>query len=166
MTTDELISRATQRLGGTGNPPLPPEETLKAIIQLGNERTAATQDKAELETKVAELEMRLEVALREREDAEVAQRQAEAATKEQAWVAHELGKFIEDIANGMFAGQEMAAAKRVYDLNSSSLTRKRLNAFDYDSLEEARNAYVRQLKGAEYSPMDFLEWLFLFSPHQ
>ena len=85
---------------------------------------------------------------------------AKAKAKEQAWYAQELGKFIADVANCRYEGQEIAAAKRVYNLNSGSINRKRLNAHNYDSLEEARRGYLDYLKGKPYEEIGMMAWLF------
>ena len=37
MTTEELLTKVESRLSKKGNPALPPEETLRAILDLGNE---------------------------------------------------------------------------------------------------------------------------------
>lgn len=162
MTTDELINRAEQRLNKTGNPSLPPEATLKAILDLGKERDAAQKEAALLYSKVAGLETNLASALTAKDDAEKLKLQADDETKEHEWIAHELGNFVRDIANGIYAGGEIAAANRVYDLNKGSLRKKRLNAYNYDSLQAAREAYRKHClaEGLAFDEINMLEWLF------
>lgn len=91
----------------------------------------------------------------QKDDAELQTKQAEDSAKEQAWIAHELGKFVSDTANGLYSGNERAAANRVYDLNKSSLRKKRLNAYNYETLEEAKSAYEKS-----ESDDTFEVWLF------
>ena len=160
MTTSELIKRATERLNKTGNPPLPSEETLRAIIELGNERDAALNEKLSIMDELARKIAYVEGLVSQKEEAELRARHAEDEAKEQMWIAHELGNFVRDLANGMYEGGESAAAKRVYDLNGGSLRRIRRNAYNYETVDEAKKAFLRVNKGQPYSIDELLEWMF------
>lgn len=153
MTTSELLERVDQRLSGKGNPSLPPEATLKAILTLGKQKDAANKEVEELRNKVAELSGRLDTTTMQKEDAEFQAKQARDAAKEQEWIAHELGNFIRDVANSLYVGKEVAAAQRVYDLNKGSLRKVRRNAYNYETVEEAQMDFVGDQD-------KFLEWLY------
>ena len=162
MTNNELVQRATERLNKTGNPTLPPEETLTAIIQLGKDFKEANDKIRKLEEKVQEYAAKTEVAYNRMDDAEHEQKKAKDEAKNQAWVAQELGNFVRDVANGVYVGQEMAAARRVYDLNEGSIKKKRLNAYNFDSIQEAKETYAEYCKGAgiPFDEINMLPWLF------
>lgn len=165
MTTKELVERATERLNKTGNPPLPPEETLSAIIQLGKDRDDAITKMHNLEEQLQEYKAKTEIAYNRMDDAEHECKKARDSAKEQGWLAQELGKFVRDISNGLYEGQEMAAAKRVYDLNSGSIKKKRLNAYNFDSLDEAKEAYHEHClnQSMRYNEIEMLGWLFEYA---
>lgn len=164
MTSEELLTKVENRLNRTDNPTLPPEETMRAILELGKEREDAIKEKLSMAEKVASLESRIENLNAQVEAAESKAEKAESKSKEQEWIAHELGKFVRDVANGLYAGQERAAANRVYDLNGGSITKKRLNCYTFDSLSEARRAYARTIPDSELLNLDaFEEWLFRFA---
>ena len=168
MTTSELIKRATERLNKTGNPPLPSEETLRAIIELGNERDAVLIEKLSIREELARKTAYVESLVSQKEEAKLRARRAEDEAKEQTWIAHELGNFVRDLANGVYEGGEMAAAKRVYDLNGGSIKKKRLNAYNFDSYEEAKDAYREHCKedGIAFDEINMLPWLFDFAERQ
>lgn len=168
MTSRELLIRVEQRLNNTGNPPLPPEETLQAIINLGREKDVVSSEKKALSEEVAELKARVESDMSRMADAELRALQATDKAKEQEWIAHELGKFIRDVANGIYVGQEVPAANRVYDLNKGSLKKQRLNAYNYDSLDEAKEAYKRHCmeEGLAFDEINMLQWLFDYAQRQ
>lgn len=162
MTSDELIRRAKEKLAGEGSPVFPPRETLEAVVALGRERDSlanrgdkAKEDAAVAIKRVAELEKQVE-------DLSNAVKVAKEDAKEQAWVARELGALVEGIANRQYDGVEAATARRVYDLNSGSLRRKRINAYDYETFEEARDAYARycNANGYAFDEIMMLQWLF------
>ena len=166
MTSDELIRRAKEKLAGDGNPLFPPRETLEAIVALGRERDSLAErgdkskaDAAAASNRVAELEK--EVA-----DISETLRTAKDDAKEQAWVARELGALVEGIANHQYDGVEAATARRVYDLNSGSLRRKRINAYDYETYEEAWESYVRYCTENGVAPVQekMLAWMFQTVP--
>lgn len=165
MTTNELINRATERLNETGYPLLTQEETLSAIIQLGKERDEAKTKAVNLAEKVGELQARATWAEVQRDEMELESKRAMDSAKEQAWIAQELGKFVRDLSIGFYVGQEMAAAKRVYDLNGGSIKKKRLNAYNFDSLDEAKDAYQEYCKkeGLAFNEINILPWLFDFA---
>ena len=167
MTTDELLTRVESRLNKTDNPPLPPEETMRAILELGRERDSSNNEKAGLYQEIAALKDRIEGALSQKEEAEFKQRQAEDRAKEQEWVAQELANFVKAVANRLFVGQEAAAAQRVYDLNGNSITKKRLKAYNFDSLDEAKKAYADFCLSSQtqkpYDADEFMDWLFRFA---
>jgi hypothetical protein len=66
----------------------------------------------------------------------------ERQLKEQTWIANQLGQFVKQLGAGLYEGLEKAAAKRLYDLNCTSLTKPLVNAFLYDTIEEAREAFA------------------------
>ena len=165
MTSKELLNRVEQRLNNTGNPSLPPEETLQAIMNLGKEKNSIQQEKEKQSEEIAELKAKLESAISRMDDAEFHAKQAHDRAKEQEWIAHELGNFIKDVANSIYVGQEVAAANRVYDLNKGSLKKKRLNAYNFDSLQEAKDAYEKHCKveGIPFDEINMLSWLFSYA---
>ena len=134
-------------------------------IQLGKERDEAKTKAVNLAEKVGELQAKATCAEAQRDEKEMESKRAMDSAKEQAWIAQELGKFVRDVSNGIYAGQEMAAAKRVYDLNSGSIKKKRLNAYNYDSLAEAREAYREHCKEEwlAFDENNMLPWLFDFA---
>lgn len=162
MTTTELIKRVEQRLNKTGNPSLPPEETLRAILELGKERDAALNEKHSIQDEIDQQTAKIDALVSQKEEAEFQARQAKDEAKEQMWIAHELGNFIRDVANSIYVGKEVSAANRVYDLNKGSLKKKRLNAYNYDSIQEAKDAYTEYCKGAgiPFDEINMLSWLF------
>lgn len=163
MTTADLLARVEERFNRTGNPSLPPEETLKAILELGRELEEEKSTKFQYEDNMTALSGKLEEA-KEQLSIEVKSREkAEDEARNQAWVAQELGNFVRGIANRQYEGTEVAAAQRVFDLNGSSLSKKRLNAYNYDSVKDAILGY-RKARGldplAPENLNDFHEWLF------
>lgn len=163
MTTDELTYRAKERLSGTSNPSLPPEETLAAIIELGEERDSAREQQRSLEAEIGVLKGKLGMAEERLEESKFQQRRAEDDARNQGWLAQELGNFVRDVANRIYEGAEAAAAQRVYDLNASSIRKKRLNAYNYDSLDEAKQAYIATIKDMPFDNDGFNNWLFKFA---
>ena len=91
---------------------------------------------------------------------ELAKAKAEESAKEKSWLANELGKFVSDVANGIYEGKEIAAARRIYDLNGGSLKKKRINAAEYESEEDARIGYRKQYPMRSFEPLNFIVWLF------
>lgn len=160
MTTEELLNRVEQRLNRTGNPSLPPEETMQAILALDKERETAQNECATLNEKVGSLQTQLDGAVAEKEDAEFKARQAESKAKEAEWVAGEMGKFIRDVANHIYEGQEISAAQRVYDLNKGNLTKKRIRANDFASATAAEEAYRLAYPNDAEIVRKFVDWLF------
>lgn len=165
MTTDELLRYADERLSGMGNPPLPPKEMLSAIIAIGKELANAKKTITTLNDQIAEYRAKVEIARNRIDDAEFNTKKALDEMREQKWIAHELGKFISDVANGLYEDREIPAAQRVYDLNKSSLKKRRLNAYNYDSLEEAKAAYMDYCKQEKitYYETNLLGWLFSYA---
>ena len=106
------------------------------------------------------LEARLAEANAKITEVEFARIKAEDSAKEQAWIANELGKFVSDVANGFYEGQEIAAARRIYELNGGSLKKKRINAADYETEEDARAAFEKQFWSQTYNIQEYLDWLF------
>ena len=113
-----------------------------------------------LENEVKSLQSELYAANIKVRQQEMEAVRANAKAKEQSWYAQELGKFIGDIANACYEGQEIAAARRVYNLNSGSINRKRLNAHNYDTFDEARQGYLDYLKGRPFEEIGMMAWLF------
>ena len=91
---------------------------------------------------------------------ELAKAKSEESAKEKSWLANELGKFVSDVANGIYEGQEMSAARRIYDLNSGSLNKRRINACNYESLADAEKAFAFMRGMEQYTSQDLLQWLF------
>lgn len=96
----------------------------------------------ELEQRVSELTGALDSALVDTMNEKSRAESLEHQLREQTWVANQLGQFVKELAAGLYEGQEKAAAKRLYDLNSESLKRPMLNAYLYDTIEEAREAFA------------------------
>lgn len=156
MTSEELMAKVEEKIGSS----ILPDETLLAIQNLFKERNEAVEalkakdeEILSLSTKVAAKESEISII-------EFAKTKAEDSAKEHAWVANELGKFVSDIANGLYEGKEIAAARRVYDLNGGSLKKKHVNAADYESEEEARAAFEKQFWSRTYNMQEYLDWLF------
>ena len=162
MTTEELLTKVESRLNKTDNPSLPPEETMAAILELGREKDEAIKERLSVSEKVATLETKIEGLSAQKEEAEFNAKQAQDKAKEQEWIAHELANFVKCVANGIYVGQERAAANRVYDLNGGSIRKKRLNAYNFNSLDEAKKAYIEALI-EPYEAERFLEWLFQYA---
>ena len=158
MTTEELLNRVESRYNRTGNPSLPPDETMAAILALAKERDEAIKKNLELTEKVGSLESRLEGVKEQKGDAEFRAKEAEAKAKEHEWVANQFANFVKGVANLMYEGQEVSAARRVYDLNSGSLKMKRLRMHGFDSLDKAKETYVSETGDAECKGI--LGWLF------
>lgn len=156
MTTDELLTKVQEKIGTM----ILPDETLQAILDLGKERDSARESVRAKEEEILALNTKVAVAEANVSQTEFAKEKAESFAKDQAWVANELGKFVRDIANGIYEGQEIAAARRVYDLNGSSLKKKHVNAADYESEEEARAAFEKQNMNQPYNTQEYLDWLF------
>lgn len=168
MTTEDLLSRCKDRLSKSGNPALPPEETLSAILELGEEKWKAIEERDELNSKLYQ-------AIKDKESAEnkltAALSELDKVKKfgeEQAWLAMEFLTFIKAVSNHEYDGNEPAAASRVYNLNSDQITKRPLNAFMYNSQEEARAAYERVCiaENKEFSIVDFVKWLYSHRPFQ
>lgn len=168
MDSDELVRRCKERLERTSNPSLPPEETLKAVIALGDEKWELYKEKYELEQQVAKLKEEINDANVKLVQAKADRDAAVAYGSDQAWIAAELGEFVMGIANLCYVGEESAAAKRVYDLNKGQIAKRMLNGYGYDSLKDAKEAYLKVCadKGLEYEPTAMLEWLFEHRPFQ
>ena len=162
MTTEELLNRVESRLNRTGNPSLPPDETMQAILELGKEREEAIKERIAAVERETSLANRIEYLSSEKEELEHKVLKAEDKAKEQEWVAFELAKFVKAVANGIYAGQERAAANRVYDLNANSITKRRLNCYSFDSLPEAKKKYAAIHPDKPEDVDAFLEWLFAF----
>lgn len=162
VTTEELLTKVESRLNKTDNPSLPPEETMAAILELGNEREEAIKERLSMSEKIGSLESRIQGAIEEKEEAYINAKNAYDKAKEQEWLAHELANFIKDVANGIYEGKERAAANRVYDLNGNSIKKKRLKAYTFDSLDEAKKVYAEEVN-KPYDAEEFLEWLFRFA---
>lgn len=156
MTTDELLTKVNEKIGTMNLP----DETLQAILDLGKELDSARESVIAKEEEIIALNTKVAATEANVSQIEFSKVKAESIAKDQSWIANELGKFVSDIANGIYEGQEIAAARRVYDLNGSSLKKKHVNAADYESEEEARAAFEKQNMSQTYNMQDFLDWLF------
>lgn len=167
MTTDELIRRAYERLAGTSNPSLPPEETLSAIVALGKERDAKAIESDEKDSQITKLQARIDELQKECEKQKSLAAAASEDAKNNAWVAMELGLFVAGVANHQYDGTEAAAARRIYNLNSSSLRKKMLNGYAFDSYKEAKEAYEKKCKEEDlpFDDLNMLIWLYDYAPH-
>ena len=119
---------------------------------------------------IASLKARLEGVNSRIAETDFARKQAEEEAKSQKWVANELGKFVRDVANGLYEGHEIAAARRVYDLNSGTLAKKRINACNYDSVEAAKEAFNKTQPPDDSQSVQgyysgFLKWLWTPAPN-
>ncbi|MBO6031877.1 MAG: hypothetical protein J6Q22_10590 [Prevotella sp.] len=130
------------------------------LPELMKQLEANSEEIASKNRVIETLEARLAEANARITELEFAKVKADDAAKEQAWIANELGKFVSDVANGFYEGQEIAAARRIYDLNGGSLKKKRINAADYETEEDARSAFEKQFRHTNYSMKEYLDWLF------
>lgn len=156
MTTDDLLKKVQEKIVTM----ILPDETLQAILDLGKERDFARESVRAKEEEILALNTKVAAAEANVSQIEFAKGKAESLAKDQAWIANELGKFVSDIANGIYEGKEIAAARRVYDLNGSSMKKKHVNAADYESEEEARTAFEKQFVSQTYTMQEYLDWLF------
>lgn len=158
MKTEEVIEQLGNILRGSITNAI--DETLPELLkQLDvSESTLASKNQI-IET----LEARLAEADDKIATLELAKAKAEESAKEKSWLANELGKFVSDVANGIYEGQEMTAARRIYDLNSGSLNKRRINACNYGSLADAEKAFAFMRGREQYTSQDLLQWLFELS---
>ena len=155
MTSEEIIDRLGNVLCAGLSQGI--RENLPELLK----QLEANSEELASKNKVIEtLEARLAEANAKITEVEFARIKAEDSAKEQAWIANELGKFVSDVANGIYEGQEIAAARRIYELNGGSLKKKRINAADYETEEEARAAFEKQFRHTNYSMKEYLDWLF------
>ena len=155
MTSDEIIERLGNVLCAVLSHGI--HENLPELLkQLGTTSEEIASKNRVIET----LEARLAEANARITELEFAKVKADDAANEQSWIANELGKFVSDVANGFFEGQEIAAARRIYELNGGSLKKKRINAADYETEEEARAAFEKQFWSDTYNMQEYLDWLF------
>ena len=155
MTSEEIIDRLGNVLCAGLSQGI--RENLPELMK----QFGATSEELASKNKVIEtLEARLAEANAKITEVEFARTKAEDSAKEQAWIANELGKFVSDVANGFYEGQEIAAARRIYELNGGSLKKKRINAADYETEEEARAAFEKQFWSETYNMQEYLDWLF------
>jgi hypothetical protein len=155
MTSEEIVGRMSEILGryvmesvGANLP------EMIAQLESSKENIAAKDEE------IASLKAQLDSANSRIASAEFEKTKAEQDAKEKYWIANELGKFVSDIANGVYEGQEISAARRVYDLNGGSLNKRRINAAEYETEEEARAAFEKQFWSRTYNMNDYLDWLF------
>lgn len=161
MTTDEMLDKVNAKLANESAAPLMTEETMLAVQALGRERDEALSLVKSKDEEINSLKATLDGMESKIAEAEFARKRAETDAKEKAWTANELGKFVSDIANGIYEGQEIAAARRVYDLNSGSLSKKRINASNYDSGFDAELAFRKEhgyTSNDEYTYAEFMAW--------
>lgn len=130
------------------------------LPELLKQLEANSEELASKNKVIETLEARLAEANAKITEVEFARTKAEDSAKEQSWIANELGKFVSDVANGFYEGQEIAAARRIYELNGGSLKKKRINAADYETEEEARAAFEKQFWSQTYNMQEYLDWLF------
>ena len=158
MTQEELIETLSSSLNESMARQI--GETLPELLKQVENTSEAVADK---NRDIATLEARLAKAEAKITETEFARTKAEEVAKEQAWVASELGKFVSDIANGFYEGEARAAAQRVYDLNGGSLKKQRINASNFETLEDAESAFARVRNGEKYNSEELLRWLFEFA---
>ena len=117
---------------------------LKGLVKvLSCQSEVATNERIiELEERVTELTEALDSALIEKMNEKDRADSLESQLKEQTWIANQLGQFVKELGAGLYEGQEKAAAKRLYDLNCNSLQRPIKNAFLFDTIDEAREAFA------------------------
>lgn len=155
MTSEEIVELLSQVIGkqitGTLYANLP-----GILAKLG----CSKEDIAAKDEEIASLKAKLDFANSRIASAEFEKTKAEQDVKEKSWIANELGKFVSDVANGVYEGQEISAARRVYDLNGGSLNKRRINAAEYETEEEARAAFEKQFWSRTYNMNEYLDWLF------
>lgn len=113
----------------------------------------------ELQEQLRTLQSELDDTITAKRDAESRLKEAEEKAKSQEWLAQQLGTFVRDMSCGLYEGKEKAAAQRVYDLNKSSIRKRYLNAYKFDSLEEAKQGYIDATQ-KEADAEEVLKWLF------
>ena len=158
MTSEELTNRLGNVLAASITHAV--GETLPELLKQLDVSESTLESKNQI---IATLEARLAEADAKIATLELAKAKAEDSAKEKSWLANELGKFVSDVANGIYEGQEMAAARRIYDLNSGSLNKRRINACNYESLADAERAFAFMRGMEQYTSQDLLQWLFEFS---
>ena len=155
MTSEEIVELLSEVIGkqitGTLYANLP---GLLAKLGCSKDVVAAKDEE------IASLKAQLDSANSRIATAEFEKTKAEQDAKEKSWIANELGKFVSDVANGVYEGQEISAARRVYDLNGGSLNKRRINAAEYETEEEARSAFEKQFWSRTYNMNEYLDWLF------
>lgn len=158
MKTEEVIEQLGNILRGSITNAI--DETLPELLKQLDVSESTLESKNQI---IATLEARLAEADDKIATLELAKAKAEESAKEKSWLANELGKFVSDVANGIYEGQEMAAARRIYDLNSGSLNKRRINACNYESLADAEKAFAFMRGREQYTSQDLLQWLFELS---
>lgn len=161
MTPDDVLKNVNSELEKDRSVAQMSEETLLAVRELGRQRDESIEACVRKDREIAELKKTAMEAEKRISTAELARRKAEAKAKDSEWVAGELGKFVRDVALGLHEGHEVAAARRVYDLNSGSLTIRRIMADEHDSVKSALDAFMSEHDGKEVdisACWDFLAW--------
>lgn len=135
------------------------ECTEEANENVKKQNRESEQDKIVLNNKITELTRAITEARSKEEEAIEKYEIEKRKTEELEWIKKELSDFILGIATEQYLGQEVAAAKRVFNLNFSGLRKKRRNAYNYETKEAAKQAYIEKEK-KEYQETEFLDWLF------
>lgn len=162
METDDLIRRVRERLENTANPSLPPEETMKAILALGDERDEKSREALAVSSRLCDSQKKIETL--EQEKKELAANLATLLKKHEdlSFVTAEYESCLNRIAGHEYEGKEAITAKRVYDLNKGSCDRRLINCRLYTTLDDAKAGYRKYCEriGASFDEINMLPWLY------
>lgn len=162
METDDLLRRVRERLNHSSNPSLPPEETMKAILALGDERDDKSREAISLSSMLCDRQKKIETLEHEKKD--VSARLAELLKKHEdlSFITAEYEACLRRLAGHEYEGKEAITAKRVYDLNKGSCDRRLINCRLYTTIEEARVGYRKYCEriGASFDEINMLPWLY------
>ena len=162
MDSDELIRRCTERFNHTSNPSLPPDETLQAVIRLGEEKLELYRKTVELSERVSALRKELEEAYIRVKDASNREDDARKMADDIAFLAATYEECLRKIAMHECDGKEVVTAFRVYNLNKGTSGTKTINCRCYPNLDEAKAAYEKACEdmGIAFNEVNMLEWLY------
>ena len=169
MTTEELIDKLTSSLAESLSCTV--SQTVPELVKQLDVQNDTIKKKNEV---ILDLQNELQRAIERSDDEEYKVNRITIEMREQQFIARELGKFVKDVGNRLYEGQEVAAAQRVYDLNGNKLNKTWINAYNYESLNDAvesfKEAKILELSGdsmqfEKWGTSDFQKFLdWLYSP--